>query len=364
MFATLVNIIVNIIAAFIPNQEARHKFRNKYKRKSTFRKLLDDNRRLLTENKKFLDENKLIKQDINNIKKNINEVHLDLLKINSFLFASSNVSTEKAPVYLSIACIAFNEGPYLKEWIEYHKIVGVERFYFYDNGSDDNTFELLKPYIKDGVVIYQKVDGLGLHLAAMNDAVCKYRHQTFWMAIIDLDEFLLPVENNSVPSFLKEFEQYPSVGINWVCFDTNGHKTKPTEHGGLVIANYTRVSKDYNIKINRHIKSIVNPRKVKYVKSVHYVICDKGTTVTENFEPVDTFYTKYHSSQKIRINHYITKSEEEFLARGNKKLTNISKEQRVLALKDRFGINQDFEESAFDTVIKKYLPTLKHRLGI
>ncbi len=47
-----------------------------------------------------------------------------------------------------------NEGAYIKERIEYHKIVGVERFYLYDNGSTDETKKVLEPYIKDGSVIY------------------------------------------------------------------------------------------------------------------------------------------------------------------------------------------------------------------
>ncbi|MDR0485482.1 MAG: glycosyltransferase family 2 protein, partial [Elusimicrobiota bacterium] len=53
----------------------------------------------------------------------------------------------KFPQYLSVLAIAKNEAPYLKEWIEYHRALGVEKFYIYDNNSSDNTFEILKPYI-------------------------------------------------------------------------------------------------------------------------------------------------------------------------------------------------------------------------
>ena len=50
-------------------------------------------------------------------------------------------------VYLSITAVLQNEAPYIKEWIEYHRLVGVERFYIYDNESTDNVKEILKPYI-------------------------------------------------------------------------------------------------------------------------------------------------------------------------------------------------------------------------
>ena len=39
---------------------------------------------------------------------------------------------------IAIVSISKNEGPYLLEWIEFHRIVGVTKFFFYDNDSDDN----------------------------------------------------------------------------------------------------------------------------------------------------------------------------------------------------------------------------------
>ena len=50
MFRTIRNLIVNIMAAFIRDRDARHKFRNKYKIKSVYKKLLDLNKLLLNEN--------------------------------------------------------------------------------------------------------------------------------------------------------------------------------------------------------------------------------------------------------------------------------------------------------------------------
>lgn len=45
---------------------------------------------------------------------------------------------------IAIVAIAKNEGLYLKEWIEYHKLVGVTKIYFYDNESEDNTKKNIK----------------------------------------------------------------------------------------------------------------------------------------------------------------------------------------------------------------------------
>ena len=54
----------------------------------------------------------------------------------------------------SICAIFKNEAPYLKEWIEYHLIFGVDHFYLYNVGSHDSFQSILKPYINKGLVTY------------------------------------------------------------------------------------------------------------------------------------------------------------------------------------------------------------------
>src|SRR5262245_23964419 len=53
---------------------------------------------------------------------------------------------------LTICAIFKNEKKYLKEWIEYHRLIGVDHFYLYNNNSSDHPLELLLPYIKTGIV--------------------------------------------------------------------------------------------------------------------------------------------------------------------------------------------------------------------
>ena len=140
-------------------------------------------------------------------------------------------------VYLSITAVLQNEAPYIKEWIEYHRLVGVERFYIYDNESTDNVKEILKPYIDLGIVCYHYVPGIAMQNKVYRDALYKYKNQTRWMAIIDLDEFIVPVEKQSIPEFLKDYEKYPGVVINWQVFDSNGFLESPKSGGGLVSVN-------------------------------------------------------------------------------------------------------------------------------
>ena len=224
-------------------------------------------------------------------------------------------------VYLSITAILKNEAPYIKEWIEYHKMLGVNRFYLYDNESDDNVKDILQPYIDSGIVCYHLIKGKCVQNSAYRDAVYKYKEQTNWMAFIDIDEFILPVEKDSIPDFLKDYEDCSGVGINWVMFDSNGHIEKPKENYGLVIANYLKVHSEDNLKVNMHIKTIANPREILSIPNPHFLYYKHNKlTVDENKKNIYGPFTDKHNIDKIRINHYYCKSREEYIQktmRGN-----------------------------------------------
>src|SRR5262249_4766808 len=54
--------------------------------------------------------------------------------------------------YLSIATIVRNEAPYLAEWLEFHRMLGVEHIYFYDNESTDDSIGVISPFAQDNFV--------------------------------------------------------------------------------------------------------------------------------------------------------------------------------------------------------------------
>lgn len=364
MLITIRNLFVRIIAFFISEKEARHKFRNKYEKKTKFRKLRDDNKRLF-------EENESLRLQLADIRTQHIDLKIGVDQINNFIryFTLSeryikpidDTATQDYPqVYLSIVCIAKNEGQYLKEWIEYHKLIGVERFYFYDNGSTDNTKEILDPYIKDRAVVYKYIEGRGLQDKVYADAAFRYSSQTKWLAVIDLDEFIVPKEQDDLREFLGQYESYPGLSINWVCFDSSGHEKKPTAHGGLVTANYTRVRKDYNHLMNREIKTIHDAASITLISHHFAFYTNFGLAVDENFKWVDWGpYSKEHTSSKIQVNHYMTKSREEFLSKVNRgRAFSYGKHDF-----SRYEINFSGETTE-DLAIQRFLPKLMKAMGI
>ena len=187
------------------------------------------------------------------------KVHLNFIKniglikyINSNLKYVLSLYPKNFDTNLSIVAIVKNETPYIKEWIEYHKIVGVEKFYIYDNDSEDNLKETLQSYIDTGEVVYEHYSGQGVQMSAYQKAIAMYKNHSRYMAFVDIDEFITPIMHDTIPEFIAYFEQNicknpASIGINWLMHGFNGHNEKPQ---GLVCENFCRC--DYATGANQH----------------------------------------------------------------------------------------------------------------
>lgn len=104
---------------------------------------------------------------------------------------------------LSLVCIAKYEEAYIKEWIDFHLCVGIDRIYVYDNDSPDLR-RILQPYIEKGVVVYKEIHGKARQLDAYNDAVYFFKNRTRYMAFLDVDEFLVSEDfNQSLKSVIR-----------------------------------------------------------------------------------------------------------------------------------------------------------------
>ena len=225
-----------------------------------------------------------------------------------------NNSTEPRH-YLAVCAIAKNEGPYFKEWIEWHRKMGVEKFYIYDNESTDCTKEVLEPYIKSGIVQYHYWPGYRMQLAAYDHCIETYRLEMRWLAVIDLDEFIVPVKDKNVPDFLRPLEYFASIEINWLIYGSGGaQKHEP----GDVMERFKCHSLPEH-KLNTHVKSIIDPRRVCTMTGCHEAARISGKAADSHGCPsTKGFRDRTPLQDVIRINHYAVKSYEEFLEKQNR----------------------------------------------
>ncbi|MFT9358711.1 MAG: glycosyltransferase family 2 protein [Liquorilactobacillus nagelii] len=220
---------------------------------------------------------------------------------------------------LAVVVIVKNEASYLKEWLNYYLSLGAEHFYVYDNESTDNPKEVLRLF-KDKIT-YTYFPGKRRQLDAYNDALTRFGNLSQYMAFVDADEFIyLKNRTDNLPRFLDQYFLKKNVGglaINWQIFGSSNLVEKPA---GLVTDNFVYRAHD-DFKKNHHIKSVVDPSKtVGFIGDPHSLTCLPGyVAVDENGDPVIGPFTKKVNTKIIRINHYFTKSKDEFLqkkARG------------------------------------------------
>lgn len=229
------------------------------------------------------------------------------------------INKERASTYrheIAMVSISKNEAPYIKEWIEFHKLVGFTKFYFYDNESEDNTVDILKPYIDSGLVEYTLIKGKGKQLDAYNDAIAKHKDECRWMAFLDMDEYLMPTKPfekiyNVVSELVSKARKGAAgVGVNWCIYGSSHLEKKPK---GLISENfiYRGTEKDWG---NFHIKTICNPRLVKSYISPHYPIYKLGYSINDSDgKRLWGWFCHDVKWQNLRINHYYCKSKEQYI---------------------------------------------------
>jgi len=216
---------------------------------------------------------------------------------------------------LAICTIQRDRGPWIREWIEFHKIVGFDKFYIFLHDCTDKSAEVVLELSKkyDIATFIVSNDVVRPQLAAY-----QYCYQHFgdfhdWIAFIDGDEFLYSPNEVSIKPTLDHYNQHElsAIGVYWLCFGSSNYKTEPL---GLITENY-RYRAPHNFGNNSHIKSIVKGRQKSNFSAInnsHYFSTLNGTFDTD-LRPINHGYTGNPPVfDKLIINHYVTQSREYF----------------------------------------------------
>lgn len=225
------------------------------------------------------------------------------------------------PYELSVVAIIRDEAIYMQEWLDYHILAGVDKFYIYDNGSKDNISEILQPYIDENIVEYCYIDDddfdrskVNIQIAAYNDAIIKHRYDTRYMMFIDIDEFVLPYSHGDILSVTESIlaSNLDAAGLvaYWRCFGSSGIEKIPNSG---VLANYIYRGVD-DFWNNNLVKTIANPRKIEgFFHAPHECIYLYGCcSLDENGNVKIHGKNGKNTADKIKINHYFVKSREDW----------------------------------------------------
>lgn len=238
-----------------------------------------------------------------------------IFHITLFLCGKKNIANKK--FYVSICSIFKDEASFLEEWIEFHRLVGVEHFYLYNNNSSDNFLEILDPYIHQGLVTLIDWPHSQAQLKAYEHFYENYRAETSWVSFLDIDEFICPKHVDTIREWLEEYKRYPVILIYWLMFGTSGKMFH--DYNSLVIEQY-KVSWDYLYHVG---KCLINTSYdiVSFNETVHHsprvklkmgVLTLKIPPLNQfkYFVPTNVFFGPKNELQRatIQINHYWSKA--------------------------------------------------------
>ncbi len=174
-------------------------------------------------------------------------------------------------VDLSVCTLVFNSTRYALEWVAFHRLQGVQRFYIYDDSLSSDLEDALAPYVRAGIVELRHLDHLnGTELdaclslrksdktkrpnfmtcqpAVFSDCLSRARTAGYrWIGTFDLDEYMfaeqplfevldkIGVSHVGVHGMV--FGPGPFLFSNWTGLVTQTHLlraplTMPTEFAG------------------------------------------------------------------------------------------------------------------------------------
>ncbi len=204
-----------------------------------------------------------------------------------------------------MVAILKNEEPFLDEWILYHRMLGVDHFFLYDDNPCFPLEKFLLPYREFVTVInwYGKektMEGRGSQTKAYTHAVEHFTSGYDWVGFIDGDEFVVLKEHTTIQSFLKQFKVASAVSLNWLVFGHNGYYDNPE---GLITASLTK-----RMRLpSRQVKTFVRPEAIESITSPHAPNLKAGIRVDPRCRP----YREGTDKERIataHINHYQCRS--------------------------------------------------------
>jgi hypothetical protein len=212
----------------------------------------------------------------------------------------------KEPHLLSVCAIFKNETPYLKEWIEYHRLIGIDHFYLYNNNSTDRPAFVLKPYLLQKIVTLipwpdnvkesdrSFVWPLSTQVTAYENAIKMKGSETKWMVFLDIDEFLVPVDGPDLRSMLEKYEDAPGIVLSRDYFDAAWADAIPPRH--LVIEAVEKTKGPETVLPRSVAKLIFQPKFC-----THYSWPPYECKFAKGQQPIKL------SKKVLRINRYVNR---------------------------------------------------------
>ena len=236
--------------------------------------------------------------------------------------------TELGPIYrmenmkVLLCAIGRMENDYIREFVEYYKILGVDNICLFDNNYDgeEDFRDVIDDYIKSGFVILKDYRNLKkCQLDAYNECYQTYGKEYDWIMFFDVDEFMFLMKDKNIKEYLarNEFSDYEMIHINWLCYG-DGDMLR-SDGRPLLERIPTPIQMDnkttYDFPDNYHIKSIVrgNLERCEWSRTPHTPII-KGSVCSASGKLVVTNSPFMPYDYRMAgLRHFTTKTADEYI---------------------------------------------------
>lgn len=259
-----------------------------------------------------------------------------------------------------------NEGPFLKEWVDYYRVIGTDHIYLYNNKSTDGFREVLRPYVEEGYVTLVEWEKDYAQMAAYEDCYRRFGGETEWIGFFDLDEFLCPRKERTVGEFLEKYRGYPGVLVFWRLFGTNGQLE--AQPGKLVTEQYLCSWEELDC-----VGKVIISTSHRFLPTRFYCHHMYFGYRWLGFLPLKVPVVDEHKRflffqgflraprrNTIQLNHYFSKSYADFVRKVNKPSSANQGDEKMRRSMD-FFLMHEMGNTGADMAIFRFMTLLKKR---
>ena len=223
-----------------------------------------------------------------------------------------------------VCTLGKDENRYIREFVQHYENYGVDKIFLYDNNDvDGEKFdEILKDFIQKGFVEVMNWRGkFQALMQIMNDCYQRNYENYDWLIFFELDEYIHLTNYTSVKPFLnlERFNECQVIYLNLVCHTDNNllyyDNRSLAERFPKIVPKYKKGGYRLEIKsiVRGHIPNLT-------VESNH--LCNKKLINCNGYGNSNRYYYDTFSNQNdyknYYIDHYYSKSTEEFITKINK----------------------------------------------
>ena len=217
-----------------------------------------------------------------------------------------------------------NEAKYIKEWFSYYHLIGIDSFVVFLHKNTDCSLDVLDSLSfkeKIQIVSIEEENNIGVHFQNKIYERAIQLAKTEWVIYLDIDEFLFLPNYSNIGKFLLDIPgDVGGLAIYQNIFGSCGHVKSPD---GLVVENYTTRNED-DIKLDKkttflfskpcdlfaEVKILLRKNDISHIKTIHEVFSSKKIIIEDG-----SVFQKQkikRQTNNIKINHYFTKSKEDW----------------------------------------------------